>query len=250
MRRGFFRYIIAAILIAFGLILVLENIGLLEFNSKNAWGYIYPTFFVLYGLKLMIDRMRKIGGSWTWGSFLLIFGTLLLFDRFEIIEFAFRDVVKLWPLLIIYMGFMFIGNSSKPKVIIHRNGSEFRKDENSSYFTVGNHEYNQPNWKVEPMMIKTLAGDFYYDFSKAYIPEKEIPVTISSLAGDVHMLIPENLDFKVTASVKAGDIDIIGNQVDGINRSLSYQTPNYDSAKRKINFTLKLKAGSIRIDYV
>lgn len=98
--------------------------------------------------------------------------------------------------------------------------------------------------------MKTLAGDFYYDFSKAYIPEKEIPITISSLAGDVHILVPENLEFQVYASVKAGDIDIVGQSVDGINRSLSYVTPNYDSATRKINLTLKLKAGSIRVDYV
>ncbi|WP_047986161.1 cell wall-active antibiotics response protein LiaF [Ornithinibacillus californiensis] len=250
MKVGFFRYLIAAVLIAFGVVLVLENIGVMEFNIKNAWSYIYPSLFVLFGLKWIIERMRHRGGSWIWGSFFLIFGSLLLMDRFDVIAFAFNDVFKLWPLLIVYFGFMFIGKSGKPKVIIHNGGSKVEKDENSSFFTVGNHEFNQPNWKVEPTTVKTLAGDFYYDFSKAYIPEKEIPISISSLAGDVHILVPENLEFQINASVKAGDIDIVGQSVDGINRSLSYVTPNYDTAKRRINFTLKLKAGSIRVDYV
>ncbi|MEN2466679.1 cell wall-active antibiotics response protein LiaF [Ornithinibacillus sp. JPR2-1] len=250
MRVGFFRYIIAAVLIICGVILVLENIGITELSTKNMWGYIFPTLIVLIGLKWMIDRMRHKGGSWVWGSFFFIFGSLLLLDKFDVIEFAIKDVFKLWPLLIVYFGFLFIGKSTKPKVTIYNGGSKVEKDDNYSFFSVGNHEFNQPNWKVEPTTVKTLAGDFYYDFSKAYIPEKEIPITISSLAGDVHILVPENLEFQVYASVKAGDIDIVGQSVDGINRSLSYVTPNYDSATRKINLTLKLKAGSIRVDYV
>lgn len=250
MKIGFFRFLAATVLILFGVVLVLENIGLIEFSSKSAWGYIYPSLFVLFGIKWMVDRFRHRGGSWVWGSFFFIFGTLLLLGRFGLITFAFNDVFKLWPLLIVYIGFMFIGNSGKPKVIIHQDDVTINKDGNSSFFTVGNHEYNQPNWKVEPTTIRTLAGDFYYDFSKAYIPEKEIPINISSLAGDVHILIPENLEFQVKASVKAGDIDIVGESVDGINRSLTYVTPNYDTATRKLNLNLKLKAGSIRIDYV
>lgn len=250
MKVGFFRYLIAVVLILFGAILVLENLGVTELNSKSAWGYIYPSLFVLFGIKWIIDRMRHRGGSWIWGSFFFIFGSLLLLDQFEVLQFAFKDVFKLWPLLIVYFGFLFIGKSNKPKVMIYNDESKVEEDGNSSFFTVGNHEFNQPNWKVEPTTVKTLAGDFYYDFSKAYIPEKEIPISISSLAGDVHILVPENLEFQVHASVKAGDIDIVGQSVDGINRSLSYATPNYDSASRKINLTLKLKAGSIRVDYV
>lgn len=250
MSKGFFRYLVAAALIAFGVVLVLENIGIIEINSKSAWGYIYPSLFVVFGIKLMVDRFKHRGGSWGWGSFFFIFGSLLLLNRFGMIEFTFNDVFKLWPLLIIYIGFMVIGNSGKPKVVIHKDGDPLNSGESSSFFTVGSHEYNKPNWKVEPTTIKSLAGDFYYDFSKGYIPEKEIPITISALAGDVHLLIPENLEFKVNATVKAGDIDIVGNTVDGINRSLSYETPNYHSAIRKLNINLKLKAGSIRVDYV
>ncbi|WP_047982492.1 cell wall-active antibiotics response protein LiaF [Ornithinibacillus contaminans] len=249
--NGFFRWLFATVIITFGVILVLENIGLMELNMKSAWSYIYPSFFAVFGLKSMLSRMRNRGGSWAWGSFFFIFGSLLLLDRFDIITFSFNDVFKLWPLLIVYVGFMFIGKSGRPKVYIETGDGDTEKDgHNSSFFSVGSHEYNKLNWKVQPTTMKSLAGDFYYDFSKAYIPEKEIPFYISTLAGDVHILIPENLEFQINASVKAGEIDIVGQSVDGINRSLSFITPNYDSATRKLDITLKVKAGSIRVDYV
>ncbi|MUK90092.1 hypothetical protein GMD78_17100 [Ornithinibacillus sp. L9] len=247
------RYIIATVLIVLGGILVLENIGVASLNMGNAWFYIYPTILVVLGIKWMIDRFRHKGGSWIFGSFFLIFGSLLLLDRFEVITFVFKDVVKLWPLLIVYFGFMFIGKSWRPKVIISTDDgwkTTQKSTHNSSFFSVGNHEYNQPNWKVEPMNLSNLAGDFYLDFSKAYIPESEIPITISALAGDVHLLIPENIDFRISASVKAGEIDVVGQTVDGINRSLQFETENYWSATRKLDLNLKLKAGSIRVDYV
>lgn len=270
MERGVFRYFIAVLLISIGAVLVLENLGLVQFKLKFGWTFLFPLLFIIMGLKWIIDRLRHRGGSWTFGSFFLIFGTLLMLDRFEVMTFSFKDVFKLWPLLIIYFGFLFIGRNRitvyKPsthrvdeKDFIfespHDEGNSTGKKQTvyhdkGTFFSVGNYEYNQPNWKVEPMTLRSMAGDFYFDFSKAYIPEKKIPISIHSLAGDVHILIPENIEFRVEASVKAGDIDVVGQSVDGINRSLLFETPHFTSAERKLDFFINLKAGSIRVDYV
>lgn len=251
MRGGFFRFLLAVALIALGVILILENIGIATYNIKKVWIFIYPAIFIIYGFKLMFDRMKYQGGSWLLGSFLVIFGSLLMLDRFEIITFKFGDIGKLWPLLIVYLGFMFFSHSVGPTLVIHPKKKDKRKKiyKNSS-FSIGNYEYNQPNWKVEPLYLTNLAGDFYFDFTKAFIPEKETPITISALAGDVHILMPENVNFSVVATVKAGEIDVVGQNVDGINRSLTYKTTDYDEAVRKINFNLNLKAGSVRVDQI
>ncbi|MDY0407827.1 hypothetical protein [Paracerasibacillus soli] len=42
----------------------------------------------------------------------------------------------------------------------------------------------------------------------------------------------------------------MGQSVDGINRSLLFETPHFTSAERKLDFFINLKAGSIRVDYV
>jgi lia operon protein LiaF len=245
--RRLIRYFLAIFLIVIGLMLVLTNLNLVSYDFGAAWAYIYPVFFVVIGLKWLIDYLRKKGGTWVFGSFFLIFGTLLLLDRFEVISFVFRDVLKLWPLLIVYIGFLIFGITSNRFVIVSNNGEKNKYYKPNRSF-VGSHEYNEPNWKVEPMNISNMAGDFYFDFTKAYIPEEEIPVMISSLAGDVNIILPENVDFRVVASVKAGEIEVVGHRQNGIQRSLNFETANYDSAVQKINFTIKLKAGSIRID--
>lgn len=245
--RRLIRYFLAIFLIVIGIMLVLTNLNLVNYDFGTAWAYIYPIFFVAIGLKWLFDYLRKKGGTWVFGSFFLIFGILLLLDRFDIISFVFRDVLKLWPLLIIYIGFMIFGITSN-RVIVLRNNKGKKKYYSPNKSFVGSHEYNTPNWKVEPINLSNMAGDFYFDFTKAYIPEEEIPVMISSIAGDVNIIMPENVDFRVSASVKAGEIDVAGQHVDGIHRSLEFETVNYENAIQKIDFIIKLKAGSIRID--
>jgi lia operon protein LiaF len=247
--KSILRYFLAIFLIGLGIMLVLTNLGMVNFDFYTVWGYIYPIFFLVLGVKWVIDYFNRGEGSWIFGSFLIIFGGLLLLDRFELIVFSFGDVINLWPLLIIYAGFLLIG---KKRTFVHvSSGNEKKnKKQRDSYFSFGNQEFNHQNWKVEPMNLSQMAGDFYFDFTKAFIPDKEIPISIQSLAGDVNIVMPENIDFRVKASVKAGEVYVAGQTVEGINRSLQYETNNYDTAVRKIDFQIHLKAGSIRIDYV
>ncbi|RKQ31286.1 cell wall-active antibiotics response protein LiaF [Oceanobacillus halophilus] len=247
-----FRYFIAVLFIIIGILLVLANVGAVQFNLGNTWKLIYSIFFVVIGLKWLVDFLMKKGGSWVFGSFFLIFGSLLLLDWFHIIYFTFWDVFKLWPLLIVYIGVMLI--SGKSHIVIEHKGKRSGKTKEKKYgnsvFTVGSHEYNKENWKVQPMSLRTLAGDFYFDFTKAFIPEKNIPITVNSFAGDVNIIMPENVAFRVEASVNAGDIEVLGQTADGINRTLIYETDDYDDVERKIDFKIHLKAGSIRVDQV
>jgi lia operon protein LiaF len=100
------------------------------------------------------------------------------------------------------------------------------------------------------MDLRNAAGDYYIDFSKAFIPEKEIPISIHSWAGDVQILLPEHVAFRIDASVKAGEIHVLDQTADGINRSVFYESTDYEDAIRKLDMTIKLKAGSIRVDVV
>ncbi|WP_186579144.1 cell wall-active antibiotics response protein LiaF [Aquibacillus kalidii] len=256
-KNSFFRNTAAIIIILLGIVLVLTNVGVVTWEFTEAWLYIYPAFFVILGLKWMIDGLRGNGGLSS-GSFLVIFGTLLLLDRFNLLNFTFWDIFKLWPLLIVYLGFSIFGSSSRRH---KKKAFQFIFDSNDSVekgkmkvkkhkFAVGDHKFNSPNWKVEPMDIWNAVGDYHIDFTKAFIPDKEIPIHIQGWAGDIRVLMPENVEFALEAHVKAGDINVFGENADGINRELTYVTPNYQSATRKLNIYLNLKAGSIRVDKV
>lgn len=228
--------------------LVLANFGFVDFGFGTIWHHLYPVLILAIGIKWLFDYLRKWGTHWFLGLFFIVFGGLLILDRFEVLTFYFKDIFKLWPLLIIYFGFLLIGFGRDGNFIFtFEDDKQKAKKQN---FTVGSQDYSQPNWKVEPMNINTLAGDFYLDFTKAFIPEKETPISIRSLAGDVHILMPENVEFRIEAHVKAGEIDVLGNDWAGVNRSYTYETEKYEAAVRKINLFIKLKAGSIRVDHV
>ncbi|GGB51688.1 hypothetical protein GCM10011409_31570 [Lentibacillus populi] len=248
-----FRYILALGLIILGAVLVLANIGIIDFQIDEYWGLIIPLVIMLLGLKLFIDEFKYKGGSWIFGSLLVIFGSLLLLGELGIIEFTFSDIVKLWPLLIIYVGYSIIKPGRRHKTFVSEKDDKEKKfyDKKVRRLSVGDHEFKQPNWKVEPMNLWTAAGSYYIDFTKAFIPEKEIPITINSWAGDVQILLPEHVAFRIDASVKAGEIKIIDQTADGvINHSIFYESVDYDIADRKLDITVKLKAGSIRVDTV
>jgi len=247
------RYFTAVLLIGLGTMLVLANLGIIESNFTEAWHFIYPSFFIIFGIVLLFKHVNKGRGNWMFGSFIIIFGTMLWLGRLAVIEFQFADIFKLWPLLIIYVGFSLFGLSNKwrkPRVHIIHDDHKQSYQEFGKRFSVGNVEFKEENWRVKPLNLWNAAGDYYLDFSKAYIPEEEIPITINSWAGDIQLLVPENIDVKIAATVKAGEINLFGRTAEGINRDLHFETPTYDDAARKLDIVLDLKAGSIKVYHV
>lgn len=101
---------------------------------------------------------------------------------------------------------------------------------------------------MEPMNISTMVGNFYLDLTDAYIPDEETEINIRSLAGDVTILIPGEVEFQAKAAAKAGDINILDEESTGINTSLFYKTDQFETATKKLFIDIRLKAGSIRVD--
>ncbi|WP_404451677.1 cell wall-active antibiotics response protein LiaF [Virgibacillus necropolis] len=259
MNNIFIRSLIAFIIILIGIVLVLQNLDVIDMNMNGIWPYTYSILFIIFGLKWFIDDLRNDGGSWIFGSFLFVFGSLLVLGELQVIMFNFEDIFKLWPLLIIYIGFSIIGKPKRNKNFKFVIDTDDKKDNTVDYktkkkhgnrFSLGDHQFNEPNWKVEPMDLYNAAGDYYIDFSKAFIPEKETPIRINSWAGDIQILMPENVACRIDASVKAGEVNVMGQTSEGVNRNVYYESEDYQEATRKLTITLKLKAGSVRVDKV
>lgn len=259
MNNRFMRSLIAFVIIIVGILLVLQNLDVIDMDISGIWPYTYASLFIIFGLKWLIDDLRKDGGNWIFGSFLFVFGALLFLGELQVIHFNFDDIFKLWPLLIIYIGFSIIGKPKRKKNFKFVIDTDDKKDHTVEFetkkkhgnrFSVGDHQFTEPNWKVEPMSLYNAAGDYYIDFSKAFIPEKETPISINSWAGDIQILMPENVACRIDASVKAGEINVMGQTSEGVNRKVFYETDDYDEATRKLTITLKLTAGSVRVDKV
>ena len=173
-------------------------------------------------------------------------------------------VWKLWPILIIYIGIQMFSKNKPVKVIVDKDNWDLKIDlsnkddcvnekidkSSKQSFTIGEMKMNKQNWSVEPIKLWNVVGDYYFDFSKAYIPDKETPIHIKGMVGDIKMLVPEGLPVKVDAFVKAGQINIFGEESRGKSCRMLYASPNFEESSRKINIVLDLKVGDVRIDRI
>ncbi len=251
--RRIISYFMAICFIWIGVMLIVNSLNIDDFEISFGWGYIYPLFFVVTGVVLLGTAIIKRRGRWMIGTFLLVFGGLLLADRFGLVDFTFWSVFKLWPMILIFIGFSLFrgihihldysrGSNKKKK-------SEKRKKNKETSFTFGDME-KKGNWNLEPMNINTMAGSFYLDLTNAYIPDEETEIHIRSLAGDVTILIPEEIEFQAQATAQFGDINILDQESTGVNTELFYETDQFANAAKKLDIIIRLKAGSIRIDRV
>ncbi|WP_152654890.1 cell wall-active antibiotics response protein LiaF [Oceanobacillus sp. CFH 90083] len=253
-------YFIAICFIWVGIMIIVNSLNIDGFELKFGWKYIYPLFFVAAGAVLLGSAIIKNRGSWMIGTFLLVFGGLLLAGRFGVVDFTFWSVFKLWPMILIFMGIslfrgvhFYLGRINRAgkgrKWRENNKGFYTQSDKRETVFSIGDME-KKGNWNLETMHINTLAGSFYLDLTDAYIPDEETEISIRSMAGDVTMLIPEEVEFQAHATAKAGDIKILDEESTGINTEVFYETDQYESATKKLHIVLRLKAGSIRIDRV
>lgn len=103
--RRIISYFMAICFIWIGVMLIVNSLNIDDFEISFGWGYIYPLFFVVTGVVLLGTAIIKRRGRWMIGTFLLVFGGLLLADRFGLVDFTFWSVFKLWPMILIFIGF-------------------------------------------------------------------------------------------------------------------------------------------------
>lgn len=251
-KNNFLKNFSAIVLIGIGTILVLDNIGLIDSDIKELWHYLYPVFFIVLGMTLIGRSIKRGGEIWVIGSFLIIFGALLLLGTLDIISFEVVDVIELWPLILVYIGFAFFGKSNKRKQsrvdVFDEETENWRKTD--KHFRAGVFEYNQPNWKVRSMDLSSTVGDYYFDFTQANIPNQEVVITVTNLTGDVHVTLPKTLNFKLESSVKVGEIEFSDEERKGINKDFSYTTEGYELATQKLALHIEVKVGTIYITQV
>lgn len=268
LRQSVNQFIFAAVLLFVGIFLLLLNIGVISLEIKEVIVEFYPFIFLLFSFLFILNAFkRQKKGSLFWWFFFFAFSLMLCLDRLNLIAFHAGDFWRLWPVLFIYYGLMLLLKKDKVKIYFkpdvppdalivndHRDG-ECESDitptisgKKMKSFSIGDVEFKKSNWSLEPMNLHNSIGDYFIDFSKAYIPEKETPIVVHSWIGDVKMIVPDDVPVKVEAKVKIGDIRIFDLRSSDINRQLVFETPGYNEAIKKLNIMIELKIGSVRID--
>ncbi|WP_052302396.1 cell wall-active antibiotics response protein LiaF [Bacillus sp. SG-1] len=257
------QWFFSAILLMTGVVLLLINIGVISLEIKQLFVIFIPLLILLQGLKWMVNSIKwRRSIKFTFGLFLFIYGGLLILDTFDAVSFSYGEWWKLWPVSL--MGFAFMVLWKKSQMTLPGEDSFDRETKGKKKtlksekkrvkvkrgYIVGDVKFNQPNWPLESMRLYNMIGNYYFDISKAYIPEGETPIHLKGWVGDVKMLIPEDIPVDIRVEGSVGDIKIFGQKSADIKPNLTYRSPGYDEAEKKLKIMIEFSIGSVRINKV
>jgi lia operon protein LiaF len=122
----------------------------------------------------------------------------------------------------------------------------------SVFNIVKEYKFNEPNWPVEPLGLWSMVGDYEFDFTQAFIPDRETEIRLSGWIGDIDIIIPEEVAFMVKGEASITGVKIDGKEWDGSvgRKEINYKTPNFDEATRRLIFDADFKILDMRIDRV
>ncbi|KSU62135.1 hypothetical protein AS034_08355 [[Bacillus] enclensis] len=265
--RGRKRWFFSLLLLITGVVLLLLNLGVISLEITMDFVNIIPILLVLVGLKWLVDSVsNKSFGKLLFGLFSLVYGSLILLDKWNKVNFDYGEWWKLWPLFIIAMAIRVAMNKSMNlTVTVDRSsdsvedtalkgrkegGSKTLKKNHRKNFIIGEIKYSEPNWPLEPMNFQNVVGDYYFDFSKAFIPEGETPIVIKGWVGDVKVIIPEDIPVDIEIDVKVGEVKLFDQKSAEIRSDFYYRSPGYEESSKKIKLLIDVKVASIRVSEV
>jgi lia operon protein LiaF len=260
------QWFFSAVLLLSGVVLLLINIGVISLEIKQLFVIFIPFLILLQGMKWIYSSIKwRRTIKFTFGLFLFIYGGLLILSTFEVVSYSYGDWWKLWPVSLIGFAFMVLWKKSHFKLTWSDDDDPQEEEENVQMGRpaggktkvkvnkgnfIGDVKFNQPNWPLESMRLFNMVGNYYFDISKAYVPDGETPIYLKGWVGDVKMLIPEDIPVDINVEGSVGDIKIFGQKSADIKPNLTYRSPGYDEAEKKIKIIIEITIGSVRINKV
>ncbi|QQZ08287.1 cell wall-active antibiotics response protein LiaF [Heyndrickxia vini] len=249
----------SVVLLVIGIALLLINVGVISLEIREFFVMFIPILLVLAGIVYFIKCIRnKSSISILFALYFTIYGSLLMLNQQKIISFTYGDWWKLWPVFFIYLAVNMLFFKGKAQIVVEFNSTQNSEDEKTKKVKgkrykkslINDMHFNEQNWPLQSMDLHTNIGDFYFDFNKAFIPEEETTIKIKSRIGDVKMLVPEDIPIKIEVKTKVGDIRLFDLKSTDMKPHLYYESPTYHEAIKKIDITIEMGIGDIRIDRV
>ena len=115
---------------------------------------------------------------------------------------------------------------------------------------LGDMHVGQEEWALEDMDLESWIGDVRLDLTQARLEEGERVIKIFSLIGDVDMFVPRALPVAVEVNNVLGKIALPGKRADGFFRWLSFTSPDYHSAAKRVSISIRSIIGDVNIRHV
>ncbi len=173
-----------------GVVIILIGVGFLLqqadiFPFATFLGNWWPVIFVLVGVIQLLYRTQT---SLFTGPLFLIIGVLLLVNQWADIHL----LSYLWPLIIIYVGFIFIFFRAKHDDSI----DDSQKLQSLSLFS-GSEIKSRSN-PLKGGSVTAIFGGAEIDLRDAVILDEQITLELTSLFGGISLKVPSNVQVQVS----------------------------------------------------
>ena len=183
----------------------------------------------------------------SFGFILITLGILFLLDNLDVLEFG--EVVHYgWPVIFIVWGFMILtrkkGNGATDSAMTTPPSATDLLHQSN---VLGDLIVNVTSQTFQGGTLSTVFGDCHLDLSGASFAPGEHELHVSTVMGDVTILLPKDGAVTLTASSFMGAIAVPGQRRDGLSSQLEWATSSYMGASHRLKITISKVFGDATI---
>ncbi len=188
------------------------------------------------------------------GAIILItLGILFMLNNLGVADFG-TIISTYWPLILILIGiriFFRYGRSStqsSPSPSVNMGATQ---ESNASAINSSN-VFGDVDLKINSKefrggSISNTFGDMNIDLSEIALAEGEQLLKLDGVFGDLHVLVPKDIEIAVTTHSVFGDVRVLGNIKSGFGQEISYSSPNYSTASKKLRIVSNQVFGDVKV---
>ena len=193
-----------------------------------------------------------------WGLILVSLGALLLPDQMNLLDFG-EFLSRFWPLIFIFIGArMILSRSSRTAqetTVIPPAATTWQSPGGTPYLTdvitenrfIGDVDFRLQSEDFRGGTVTTFIGDFNIDLSQVAIKHGDRYLTLSGFIGDVMLVLPKNLPYKIQANAFVGDFKVFGRKDDGVGLNKVYKSMDFDTASARLHVRISYFIGDLTV---
>ncbi len=188
-------------------------------------------------------------GAWV-GAIIIVIGLLLLLHNLNL--FHLRELWhRYWPALLILLGLWLIlkrtltPSQNFPRIDQWTVDDQRQQVQYQRLF--GDLVIRLDSKDFQGGRVQTIFGDAEIDLRGLAIRAGEKKLQVNGVFGDIEILVPEQVPFRVQSSLVAGEIKILNEKRSGFSLQHTYQSPDYDNARDRLDITISHVFGDIKI---
>ncbi|WP_088040980.1 cell wall-active antibiotics response protein LiaF [Bacillus sp. EAC] len=229
-----------------GIIFIIAGIGLLFDLFLNPFAIIAAgvgAYLIQYGAK-----KRKVYPSTS--ANIAFYGGIILFISNV---FQLKSILAVIAFIVIYIGYsIYINSKFNERVIIPNIQEKTSSGVFETSTLISNRFFSNVRLKNDGIELDDVdyyfgIGDIVIDLSESFIPEGETVLVLNGIIGNITLYVPYDLEISIHHATLFGKINILKNEIKGLNKNCKFTTNDYKEATRKLKIVTSLAVGNIEV---